>query len=348
MINSWHDLYQQLWMQSAESRGLRAATGAQPRTSRMPEWPRTTHADIADIIAVVDPIIDGISGTHGSHGTRRLWQTMVVELEAELMRHRDDEYFRSEDFWSVLLVVFAYLEVSGAILPDVEECELLLTRLWLPSGRRNASGATHVISESSDEKMWDGQQAEMIKRYGFDVREPTAGMMGRPMKVPRTTNAEAVGIADYWTKQLQAFIVKTVLGDTTNSMGLDGQSKRWSAVLDDIEHLARAGKPDEVYAKNHELWREALGLATNLSVWGEVPSPYDLQQQAIDQAWADLPDRLAKATGAVARAIGNVAHEAGAGLLSPLAKPLLIGGGVALGLILLLRRSPAESTHPAT
>jgi hypothetical protein len=344
MINSWNDLYEQLWMRSAESRGLSSPADGSSPTAEVPQWPRSKIADVAAVVAALDPIIDSMPDLQGSHGTRRMWQAMVVELEAAAANGHDEEYIGSEGFWYVLLVALAYLEVIGAALPDIETRELLIASLQRGNGQRNASDAT----QTSGEKKWDSQQAEMISRRGFDAREPTGNMTGRTMKVPRTTNAEAIQIADYWTKQLQTFIVKVVLGNITNSMGLEGQNKRWSTIVDDIDHLARSGQPDDVYAKNHELWREALALAVNLDGWGEVPSPDELLGQSFAQSLSDLPDRLAKAAGAVAHTIGNVAHEAGAGLLAPLAKPLLIGGGVALGLILLLRRSPAETTHPVT
>ena len=58
---------------------------------------------------------------------------------------------------------------------------------------------------------------------------------------------------------------------------------------------------------------------------------------ATKQAPSDLSGRIADAAETVAHAIGNIAHEAGAGLLSSLGKPILIGGGLLLGLVLLLR-----------
>lgn len=58
----------------------------------------------------------------------------------------------------------------------------------------------------------------------------------------------------------------------------------------------------------------------------------------------DLPGRIAGAAGAVAKAVGDVAREAGAGLLSGMGKPLQIGGGVLVGLLLLFRSGRARET----
>ncbi len=350
MINSWNELYRQLWMQSAESRGVNAAAQTGYAVAPAREWPSSTLGDVATIISVVDPLAHealAIGVDQGGDGALHLWQAAVVDVDAALGSELGDTYEESEPFWTALLTLFAHFEAAGISPPARQDCEAMLAALWLPSSVRNAAGGiTHVITEGSASKMWDRQHAEMIQLRGFDVQAPTGSMGGGPMQVPRATNADAVRIADYWTQQLQTFLVKIVLGSVSSSMGLEGQSKRWSVVVADINQLARPGQPDGVYAKNHELWREARELATNLDVWGEVPTPYELAVSSVGQAIGDLPDRLARATGSVARAVGNIAgnivHEAGAGLTSPFGKPLLVGGGVALALYLLLRRRPTE------
>jgi hypothetical protein len=50
-----------------------------------------------------------------------------------------------------------------------------------------------------------------------------------------------------------------------------------------------------------------------------------------------LPDRLADVVGQIAHTVGDIAHKAGEGVTSGLGKPILIGGSVLLGGILLWR-----------
>jgi hypothetical protein len=264
----------------------------------------------------------------------------VIELEGLAFAQPSVEYAHNRALWSTLLAVASYLDTMDAPLPSEDAWEALLDTLWAPaSDYRNAGGpTTRVITESVIEKMWDSQHAELIKARGFDVREPPPNAGGRPMQVPRTTNADVLRLAEYWTKQLVKLQVKVMLGGVANTMGLTGEQTRWQAATVDVDKYAKPGKPGDAYPKNHEFWRATLSLATTLGVLGEVPAPFDLMVDATKQAISDLPGRIADAAGTVAHAIGNIAHEAGAGLLSGMGKPLLIGGGVVLGLFLLLRK----------
>ena len=55
------------------------------------------------------------------------------------------------------------------------------------------------------------------------------------------------------------------------------------------------------------------------------------------QAGKDLPGRLSDAAAAAAKAAGLVAHDIGAGFLSGLGKPLLIGGAAVAALFVAIR-----------
>ena len=103
--------------------------------------------------------------------------------------------------------------------------------------------------------------------------------------------------------------------------------------MKDVHEIAEPGKVDDVYAKNHEFWREARELAQTLDGYNETPSRFDI---AIDVA-KTLPDRLADVVGDVMHTVGNIAHKAGEGVTSGLGKPILIAGSVALGGLLLWR-----------
>jgi hypothetical protein len=345
-ILTWNDIYFQLWTQASQSRGTVTTIGepsGHEGYSTIPEWPRTTGGDVIAMATLVDPILAALPLRPGGYGITRLWQTAVIDLEGFAFVQPSAEYLHNRSFWSTLLAVASYLDTMGAPLPLDEALETLVDMLWSPVEYRNAGGpTTKTITEGTTEKMWNAQRDEMMKARGFDVREPTAAIGGTAMKVPRTTNADIVRLADYWGKQLAAFVPKAFFGGVPNTMGLQGQLKRWSAVMDDVDKLARKGKPDELYPKNHEFWHETIGLATNLAVWGEQPSTFELAVESTKQAAADLPGRIAGAAGAVAKAVGDVAREAGAGLLSGMGKPLLIGGGVLVGLLLLFRRGRAR------
>ncbi|MEO7733336.1 MAG: hypothetical protein ABIY55_20410 [Kofleriaceae bacterium] len=343
-IHAWNQVYYQLWTQAAQSRGtvtdMDDVMGPGQYTAA-PEWPRTTRADAIAIASLVDAVFGTLPLRPGGYGIARLWQTAVIELEGNAFAHPNAEYVHNRSLWSTLLAVAAYLDIMDAPLPPAETLEALIAELRVPIHYRNASApTTKTITESNAEKMWATQRDELMQARGFDLREGTAATPGSTMKIPRTTNADIVKLADYWAKQLAGFVPKAILGGK-NTMGLEGQLKRWSELMADVDKLARKGRSDDVYPKNWEFWHESIGLATNLAVWEEAPSKFDLALDSTKQALSDLPGRIADAAGAVAEAVGHVAHEAGAGLLSGLGKPILIGGGVLLAAILLLRSGRA-------
>lgn len=342
LIATWNDIYHQLWIQAAQSRGTVTSIGELPgstRYSTIPEWPRTTGADAIAIASLVDPILSALPLRPGGYGITRLWQTAVIELESLAFAQPATEYAHNRALWSTLLAVAAHLHAMEAPLPPEDAWEALLDTLWAPAvDYRNASGpTTRTITEGTIEKMWDTQRAELGKARGFDLRDAPPGEIGPPMAVPRTTNADVRQLASYWGKALVQLQVKVMVGKISTPAEFDSEQARWQAASADVDKYAKAGKPDDVYPKNHEFWRATHSLSTTLGILDEVPSPFELPIDPPKQAVSDLPGRIAEIAETVTHALGNIAHEAGAGLLSGLGKPLLIGGGVVLGLVLLLR-----------
>jgi hypothetical protein len=144
-----------------------------------------------------------------------------------------------------------------------------------------------------------------------------------------------IALADYWTAQLAR--VKHIAER-------DAIEARWKAATADVDKLARTGKPDDVYAKNNEFWRTLQQTAIHVAVADEAPSSADLAIDALKTSLSHLPQTLGAAAskGAefvadVAHAAGEVANEAGKGLLSGLSTPLVVGAGL-LGLYLITRR----------
>jgi hypothetical protein len=206
--------------------------------------------------------------------------------------------------------------------------------------RRNAS----YPGAGTFETMWDKQHDDFVEARGFDSRDAPKGQVGRTMKIPRTLNAEILQLAGYWDaawKKLEGR--RGILGSLPTEQGLDGQKTRWEAVMSDVTEIAGRGKVDEVYSKNHEFWREAHTLAVTLDLFKELPTKADI---AIDVA-KTLPDRFANVVSDIANALGDIAHKAASGVTSGLGKPILIGGSVLLGGILLWRWTRPKRTEAA-
>jgi hypothetical protein len=339
-IVTWNDIYHQLWIQAAQSRGTNTSVGELPSSTRystIPEWPRTTGADAIAIASLIDPILSALPLRPGGYGITRLWQSTVIDLESLAFSRPATEYVHNRSLWSTLLAVVAHLDTMNAPLPREDAWEALLATLWGPSvAYRNANRPTaRILTEPTFERMWNTQRAEFVKARGFDLRDAPPDEVGGAIEVPRTTNADVLRLAAYWGRAIVQLKVKVMVGAFPMPGGFEGEQARWQAANADVDTYANSGKPDDVYPKNHEFWRAIRSFSIALGALGEAPSPYELVDTPKPEP-SDLPSRIADIAGTVANAISNIAHDAGAGLASGLGKPLLIGGGVVLGLILLL------------
>jgi hypothetical protein len=326
--------YDQLWQAQKDALArLRGADIREPigdmRGSVM-AVPRTTLTDVlhlagfwTDALARIEhkPLAASPAAvaTLGLGSVKRRWQTAVAEVNALAESADPDSTFpENHAFWrtaGALSITLAVLEEAPAA-PNERH------------GHRNA-----YPGEGAAEKMWDKQRDDYATAHGFDIREAAPGRVGRPMKIPRTTNGEILALAAYWNDAWLRLEVSRATGNLTTEHGLATLKERWEAVMKDVDAIARPGKADDVYAKNPEFWREAFEVAQTLDLFKELPSKFDI---AVGIA-KELPERFGHAVGSVTRFVGDIAQEAGKGFIAGLGKPLLIGGGVVLGLYLLFR-----------
>jgi hypothetical protein len=309
--------------------------------------PRTLNADIVQLATYwthalaeldekrraleADPDESHPLRASGLDGEIQRWRAALADVD-HYATHGDPRarYPKNEAFWRASGSVSATLAAADET-PAV--FDMMLEPVTAQSGfaPRNAS----YPGAGTFEARWDMQHDGAIEAHGFDVRDPAPGRAGRPMKVPRTHNVEIAELAEDWSaawKKLEGR--RGVLGSIPGEeLGLDTLKKRWQQVMNDVGELAEHGPSDDVYPKNHEFWRETFELAQTLDLYNEVPSRFEIM---FDTA-KSLPDRLANVVGQVAHAVGDIAHKAGEGVSAGLGKPILIGGGVILGGILLWR-----------
>lgn len=355
---TWNDVYHELWIQAAQSRGTVTSVGEVPGATRygtLPEWPRTTGADAIAIASLVDPILSATPLRPGGYGITRLWQTAVIEIESIAFLEPAAEYVHNRALWSTLLAVAAHLSTMGALVPDEDAWQTLLATLWSPAIEyRNAIGpTTRMLTAPTYETMWATLRAELATAHGFDLRDDE---LGASIEVPRTTNGDAVRLAAYWTRALVQLQVKVMTGAVASPNEFEDLQLEWQAATADVDRLATQGRPDETYHSNLALWRAMRTLSTALGALENSPAPYELvaaakpstpiPNQPLTPAPShppssakatDLSSRLNEAAETVARAIGNIAHEARVGLVKTVGRPLLYGGAAVIGLILLLR-----------
>lgn len=358
--------YDELWrVQKATLSELRGVDSREPYAdTSVPRWtvPRTTNADVLQLatfwsLALIKvehqqhAIAPEVVATLGLSGVKRRWHAVLADVDAYAKTGDPrDVYPKNHEFWR------ATASVSVTISPlDDLPLSLDLTVSGRVPERRNAR--TYEVKETTFDKTWAAQHDQMAKLRGFDLRQPPLGAVDHPMQAPRATNADILQLATYWntawTKLEDAWKRGDIVDRVDNPGGLQDDRARWQAAMTDVDKLAKAGKPGDVYPKNTEFWRASLALATTLGVFGQQPAPSQLlldspedsskslPERLLDAA-KDLPAQIADAAGAIAHAVGGLGREAGAGFFDGLAGPLIVGAGGLVALWLLLRHNDRE------
>lgn len=360
MFVTWNDVYHELWLQAAQSRGTVTSVGELPgatRYSTLPEWPRTTGADAIAIASLVDPILSATPLRPGGYGITRLWQTAIIEIEAIAFPMPTAEYIHNRALWSTLLAVAAHLNTMGAPVPDEETWGAVLATLWSPAvAYRNATGPqsgpqTQTLTAPTYERMWDTLRAALATARGFDRRDDE---IGGTIDVPRTTSAEVRRLAAYWGRALVQLQLKVISGAVPSPEEFEDLQLEWQAVAGAVDEDAVHGNTHEVYPGNLEFWRATSALSTVLDVLEAGPAPYELVDAGKPApptpgrpAVPDAPPAKPKATDPSSRfneaadtavtALAHLVHDASAGLVKTVGRPLLITGAAVAALILLLR-----------
>ncbi|TMQ20525.1 MAG: hypothetical protein E6J91_03680 [Deltaproteobacteria bacterium] len=354
--------YDELWQAQKEALAkLRGSDIREPgpttRGARM-KVPRTTNADVLQLATYWTSALAQVEikrrqmGPHGPEALHGAGIDGEIRRWREALRDVDNyattgdpatTYPKNEAFWRATGSVSITVAVIDDAPPPFEMLtDTIVQRMpvqQLPISRNRYRNATYP-GEGTNESMWDKVHDDFVQARGFDTRDALPGRVGRPMKIPRTLNAEVIKLAAYWNDAWHKLESRRgILGNLPTEHGLDTLKKRWQAVMKDVHDIAEPGKVEDVYPKNHEFWRESFELAQTLDLFNELPSKLDI-------AWdvtKTLPDRFADVVGKVAHAIGDVANRAAEGVTSGLGKPILIAGSVVVGGLLLwrwLRPSP--------
>ena len=325
-IHSWIDGHLAVRHRAYETRGFVELTGVSGR------WPRTTGADVVMIAALVDPAMRA----NGTPGVLRRWHATLEDLERNALNAPRATYAENRAFWSGFEAATIFLDDMAVMPPAPELWDALIAELSAP---RNAGPTTdgpiaHFDGIATYDDLFNAQLKFLIEKRGSDTLDQPPGFMGGSRPIPRTTNSDVLQLATYWSNELAK--VKHVFGH-------DSVVARWTPVVGDVDKLAKPGKPDDVYAKNNEFWRELQEVAIQIAVSDEAPSKWDMVVDSVKTSITHLPENLGAAAskgvdlvGEAANALGKVVNEAGKGLLNGLGTPILIGAGL-LGVYLISR-----------
>jgi len=338
-ISTWLDGYLELRHRAFADRGAIEL----PDGTR---WPRTTGEQVAAIAATFTPAIRA----NAAPKVVRRWRATLADIQRDALTDLHDTYINNRTFWATLEAVAVYLDNLAlrppatrawlALFSIIESSDVTAPRNVGPDGD---GPFKHFDGIQTFDDLYNAQFKYLRDLRGFDLMKPDAGTPGADRNIPRTTNADVVALADYWTKQL---------GDVKDIMGTEYVTKMWRAATADVDQLARHADPNAVYTKNNAFWRALQTTAIHVAVADEAPSKWDLAKESIKDSVLHLPDTIKTAASKgvdaladTAQAAGKVVNAAGKGLLSGAGVPILIGAGV-LGAVLLFRgRSHEENSH---
>ena len=325
-IHSWIDGHLAVRQRAYEVRGFVELSGSSAR------WPRTTGADVVTIAALLDPA----QRANGTPGILRRWHATLEDLAREALAAPRATYAENRTFWASFESAAIFLDDVAVMPPAPELWDALITEI---TAARNVGPSTdgpiaHFAGIATYDELFTAQLKLLKARRGFDTVDQPPGFTGGLRPIPRTTNSDVLQLATYWS---------TGLAKVNHVVGHDGVVARWTPVLADVDKLAKPGKPEDVYAKNNEFWRELQEVAIQTAVSDEAPGKWDMVVGSLKTSVTRLPENLGAAAGKgadllaeAAHAVGHVVNEAGKGLLEGLGAPVLIGAGL-LGVVLLVR-----------
>lgn len=347
-IREWSDGYVALKRRAGE---LRGSIELNPQTPDWERWPRTTGADVIAIAAFVDRQLRQQRYFRES-GIARRWRACLADLEMLALPALGSIYDENRAFWACLARAFVYLSSIEAALPPQATWDALLARLGALAEHRNIGPKgdgpfKRFEGVKTFDDLYLAQFQYLRALRGEDRMEPEPGMAGSRgvFPVPRTTNADVVLLADYWSKQFAG--VKRVDGH-------ERTTKNWGAVTADVNAIARKGDPGALYPKNHAFWRVLEETAIQVAVADEAPSNWDRAIDALEHSITHLPENIAKGAAVVAEKVagvagdvasgaGNIVNKGVKGMFSGIGTPLLVAGGLVGAFLLLRGRDKAPS-----
>jgi len=326
-IQSWIHGYRVLRDAALTGRGAGA---------RYPEdrSPRTTGLDILAITGLFDSSVRAF----GTRDLRRHWFAICNELATSIISATEDTYASNDLYWAELANIASHLEAQHVPRPPDATWDSLARELAEPRAydadpepRNGSTSGRVVIAELPATATWDEMALAQYK-YLSNLRGSDPGTIKLLARIPRTTNSDVVQLATYWSGQLARVGVHH-FADVSYRHVTD----RWLAAVADVDRIAKGGDPDATYRENPAFWYALITIAIQVAVTDEAPSRWTLYKEAVKERTIHLPDALASVAHGAARALGEAGHQVVAGVLSAVAKPLLLVGGGIVGLWLLLR-----------
>jgi hypothetical protein len=253
MIDSWTDGFVALRDRAYEARGATELdSGA--------KWPRTTGDDVVTIAALFDASVRDSA----TPGFSRRWRGTLDQIKHEALPAPSDAFADNRSFWSTLEIAAVTLDEHAYPVPP----DATWTRLLREVGTevpRNGGALTSITQRPDPLDVYAVLYREKRAERGDDVLAPPRGFGGLAKPIPRTTNADVLFLATWWTNWL---------ADSPRIRGVDSIQARWLTALAGVDGVAKQGHPSDVYPLNNEFWRTFGSVAAYMSAADAVSHSY--------------------------------------------------------------------------
>jgi hypothetical protein len=273
-LHSWTDLYRLLRVAAEDSRGI---DDASTLALEPVGWPRTTGIDALALASIFDAAIQ----RHAHPSLIERWRIETERLARETSDTLAAPYSGNRSLWTTLSVAAATLNQLGAALPPADAWQAVIRELAAEPSPACTVPPTHsAVAQFPCVPTWD-EMAQLQLRFFWVLRG--ADLVDGPMleQIPRTTNADVLQLATYWTEQLAR------LGRCDDTLVTRPVRKHWCAALDDVGELAHCAASHALYARNTEFWRALVALALYIGPSAGAPAPWSLHVDTVN--CPDLP-----------------------------------------------------------
>ena len=223
-IHTWIDAHLAVRARAYEMRGsIQLDSGAQ--------WPRTTGSDVIAIAALFDHAVR----LHGTPGIARRWRATLADLEREALAAPRETYAENRTFWPTIESVSVFLDDVAVAPPTPALWDALIHEIGADLrnvGPTEDGPIAHFDGIKTYDDLWTAQKKFLADKRGSDKMPPPAGMGGGDYIIPRSTNADVLQLATYWSEQL---------AKAKKVMGYDTAVAKWKSAMADVDRLAKPG-----------------------------------------------------------------------------------------------------------
>lgn len=262
-VTSWINVYRTLREVAEAQRGTVSLSSLSMEPAG---WPRTTGFDALAIASVFDPAVPTVVPPE----LAERWFHETDLLARQPHETLGDIYTGNRSFWATLSAVAGALHQRGAALPAWPVWNAALHELTTESCSACTPTLTTrtVIAQFPHASTWE-EMAQLQLQFFWVLRG--VDIVDGPLlvQIPRTTNADILQLATYWSEQLVR------LGPCDDAITRHAHAN-WTTAVEDVGRFAKGASWHATYPRNAEFWRALIALAIQAGTSAGAPALWTL------------------------------------------------------------------------